>query len=64
VSLQKGGFMLVLVALAKKKKKEVLARGIVLKTARDILKAAKRKETKELKVLGIADRKAKREQKK
>jgi hypothetical protein len=64
VSLQKGGFILVSVVLAKKKEKEVLAQGIVLKTTRDILKATKYKETKELKVLGITNQKAKQEQKK
>jgi hypothetical protein len=64
VSLQKDGFMLVSVAFAKKKEKEVLARGIALKTTKDILKAAKRKETKDLKVLGITNQKAKRERKK
>jgi hypothetical protein len=56
--------MLVLVVHAKKKEKEILAWGIVLKTIRDIFKTTKRKETKELKVLGVADRKAKQEQKK
>jgi hypothetical protein len=56
--------MLALVALAKKKEKEVLARGAALKTTRDILKAAKRRKTKELKILGVVDQKAKRERKK
>jgi hypothetical protein len=64
VSLQIGGSMLVLVVFAKKKEKEILVWGIALKTIRDIFKAAKRKKTKELKVLGVVDRKAKREQKK
>jgi hypothetical protein len=52
------------IVLAKKKEKEVLVRGIVLKTIRDILKATKRRKTKKLKILGVADRKAKQEQKK
>jgi hypothetical protein len=56
--------MLASILLAKKKEKEILARGIALKTTRDIFKAAERKETKELKILRVADRKAKREQKK
>jgi hypothetical protein len=61
VNLQKSGSTLASVILAKKKEKEVLARGIVLKTIRDILKTTKRKETKDLKILGVANQKAEQE---
>jgi hypothetical protein len=56
--------MLVSVALAKKKEKEILARDIIPKTIKDILKTTKRRETKKLKILGVTNQKAKQEQKK